>query len=243
MKKLICGVMIAVWITALVTGCDQQTTQISRGMIADESDAAVESLEKTQVLASDLAAEALAENLSLKAVSAFVDTLENWGYTYRQSASLLMIRDRYRRATVPEEQVVSKDRPDGTFYYEHAGSDTLIWQVFENALADSGLHTAVVTIYSEGQSRSVFMEVDVSNSNLEFVRGGLLQPNGELSDSIMARNLWKDYSECVLACCAAAAVLCILTGPGWPACTAAACLDCYPGCVVGVAVIVILNSL
>lgn len=244
MKRLVCGAMIAVWLTSLLTtGCEQQTTQVSHGIIAADPDASEESLEKTQVLASDLAAEALADNLSLEVVSAFVDTLESWGYIYRQSASLVMIRERYRRATVPEDEVVNKVCPEGAFFYEHAGSDTLIWQVFENAVADSGLHTAVLTICSEGESQSVFMEGDVSTSNLQFVRGGILQPNGELSDSVMARDLWKDYSECVLACCAAAAVLCLLTGPGWPACTAAACLDCYPGCIVGVAVIVILNSL
>ncbi len=237
MKRAVSWIMIVIWTLTIVVGCQQKSTEIRSDDLAATSE--IETTDKATMLDGAPLATALTGNLLLPSVAAFVDTMQNWGYTYRQGNSIVVTHDRYRSVfveelgdDVPATKALDKERPSCGYFSQFAGSDTLVWQVFENPAYDSSIHTAVISAYRDGRVNSAFIEVDLSAGVPSFIRGGMLTGDGEVVDSVFAKTAWEDYSICVGACCATAMIACILSGPGWPACAAAGCLDCYPLCAI-----------
>lgn len=228
MKRLILVLTIVAWLLSVVMGCDQQATNVDKAggnQNSEEQTGGVDKVEAQVIFAED-AQSALAANLHSPDVELLVDSLETWGYSYRQENSVIVTMNRYERTTSPPQGVDLKLAPDHS-YNQLVGVDTLIWQVFENASYDSILHTALFTVVRDDQSGTILQELDISQPTVEVVKmgmvvGGVYVP-GESGDIVVMAKYWKE----ALACCAACAAGCIFSGPAWPSCVLSCCAACY----------------
>jgi len=127
---------------------------------------------------------------------------------------------------------LEKVRPDCGYYNQYVGTDTLVWQVFENSESDSSRHTALMTLMRDGQNATCLLEFGVSESNND------INLFASLDDGIMVRadsialaklsDYWKTY----LACCGGCIAGCALSGPGYAACIGACCIACGIGVII-----------
>ena len=237
MKRIISVVMIMNWMLMMVVGCGQQSTE-SYGNNTAEVIGAIES-SKPVVIEGVVRAAVLAENLTLVDVTLLADSLENWGYSYRQENSTVFVQNRYRRivtddltGSVPVTNVVDKASPECGYYDQLVGTDTLVWQVFENPERDSSRHTTVVTLIRDGQDLTCLQEFGISESSSEIlliasVNDGMLV---RADSGVLAAlsDYWKEY----IACCGGCAVGCALSGPGYLACVGICCAACAVGAII-----------
>ena len=223
MKRIVCGLMIVVWLGMLVGGCnqtDRSTNQTNGNQVTAQEKARVlidESQEKTAILNG---------NLALPDVAAFVDTLQSWGYDWRPGNCVVFIQPSYYRdidwqSSENNGIVSAKARPEQVGYVEPA--DTVVWQVFENAQRDSTKFSAIVTGYNNGRTNSAFVEVDISSDSLNFIRGTTLRSVDWSMDDPMAKGFWKAFGTCMLLASIRCAFNCLYAGPAY--------LQCVAGCI------------
>jgi hypothetical protein len=123
MKRIVSGLMIVIWMITLVTGCDQKTTETKESGSVEKS-IDVDANYTTQ-LEGKMLVTVLSANLLVPDVATFLDTLANWGYSYRQSNSYVLVQNHYRRTAGPADDVSEKVVPDHS-YTELVSSDTLM---------------------------------------------------------------------------------------------------------------------
>jgi len=237
MRKLISWAMIVVYLATLIGGCSSQEPQSDRII-----DNAVQEIppEGYKLLIEDNAEKraVLMANLELPDVVMLRDTLEAEGYSYRETNSIVMIQNNYESVwredfeEITNESSNLKPSPNGAYMYNLVSADTVVWQVFENAACDSSLHTAVITLYHNGQNLTVFAELDVSTPETALLRSALIvdgtyTPNGPETQGV------KDVLKCIHGCCKACKYLCVLLGSAWEQCESTCCAACGIGCVIG----------
>jgi hypothetical protein len=237
MRRLISWAMIVVYVTTLISGCGLQEPQGNR--IVDN---AVQQAtpEEHKILIEDNAEKhvILMANLELTDVVLLRDTLEAEGYAYRETNSIVMIQNNYESVWREDFEEVANDEaslkpgPNGAYTYNLVSADTVVWQVFENAVYDSSLHTGVITLCHSGQNLTVLAELDVSTPEGALLRsaqivGGAYTPNGPETQGV------KDILKCIHGCCNACDYLCVLLGPIIPECKSLCCAACVVGCAIG----------
>jgi hypothetical protein len=231
MKRIVSGLMVVVFTITMIAGCNQSPLAVNADLKQTTTNSDNEA-QRAWILDDGSAKQSLLNtNMTSPKVAAFVDTLASWGYSYRPQNSMVMIATFFDEASSADAPALQKNRADSTKGNKWADQDTVIWQVFENAAFDSSKHTAVVTGCRGGKMASIFVEIDVSNDSLNLIRGWVLGDSSSVSPEQFS-GIWGDYGKCVTLCCAAAAVLCILSGHGWIACWTTGCLTCYASCAL-----------
>ena len=230
MKKLISVLTLASWLMSVLVGCN------SESVISDDNTGAATTAVSTEqsskvISGTDPVAQAiLSSNLEDENVAAAADTLTASGYLYRSQESLVMIVESYEWKNIAgqienSDFSAAKNSPGAGWQKVLSKADTLVWQVFENAQFDSSKHTTIATAYHDGLKGTILMELDISNPQPEVLTarratdGVLLQDDGTTK---AAMNRMKE----AIACCAACAAGCILSGPGYAACVTACCFAC-----------------
>jgi hypothetical protein len=225
MKRIVSGLMMAVYVLTMVAGCNQAPST-GNGDLEQTAGNSDDEAQKTWVLEDGSAKQSLLNaNIMSPQVAAFADTLASWEYSYRPQNSVVMIAtifDEASSADIPNLPKKYPDYPDSVRKNLLAEQDTVVWQVFENAVFDSSKHTAVITGYHNGSTASIFVEVDVTTGNPTLIRGGVLSDSGWTIDEPLVLGFWGDLGSCMLAATARCAIKCLFGGPAY--------LQCLAGC-------------
>jgi len=221
MKRIVSGIMVVVWLATIVGGCQTgEPLDAKSRNAAQVTDCTV--YETAWMVDSEPSrAAVLNSNLQQRGMAAIVDSLTLWGYSYRQNNSIAVVAAGPSSESYPGDanpQDLTKSRPDPVLPAEWTERDTLIWQVFENPAADSGIHTAVFTIVHHGSSASAFIELNVATQNPTFIRGMILSDSGWVVNDEALTGLWSDFASCMALASARCLIGCLLSGPGYLLC-------------------------
>lgn len=231
MKKLVSVLTLISWLTTTMVGCTGDSP-LDNGtdsrQIVENTD---QRLERVIVGSAPEALPLLAANLTLPEVAAYMDTLTAAGYSYLPTESIILIVEylEWRNPLGTSENAtgpLGKNSLGPDWQQVVANADTLIWQVFENVAQDSARHTTLMTLYRSGQNRTVFMELDISQPEPQILVAGSIVDGALVQDATATKAALNRLKE-ALACCAACAVACVLSGPGYAACVAACCAGCF----------------
>jgi hypothetical protein len=163
--------------------------------------------------------------------------IESQGYVYTDSNSFALVDEEYHMAsndvqvTVGTEPVAAKRTPDIEPTSRLIGADSVVWLAFENPTHDMANHTALVCVTHGGETRVLFIELDVSAEDPVLIRGGLIV-NGQFVQDENADEQFDSWWGCVLGGTAGSAAGCLLMNCAWGQCTAIGAVVSVVGCTV-----------
>jgi len=180
---------------------------------------------------------ALEANMSLLDVSTGCAWIESQGYVFTDSNSFALIEEEYHLAAndpevaVGTEPAAAKRTPDIQPSSRLVRADSLVWLAFENPTHDMANHTAIITAYQGGQTRTMFVELNIGSEPPSLIRGGLIV-NGQLIPDGNGEEHLESWWACMLIGAETTTVGCIFTNCGYGACAAAGLTVTLVGCTL-----------
>ena len=161
--------------------------------------------------------------------------LENQGYEYVDSNSLVLVQNEFNYVSdtlmlLPNNnKMVFKSTPQHEIKKILIEADSISWMAFENPTHDLSNHTALITFWrNDGKKNTVMIELNVGTNPPGVIREGVFIDGTFVPEDIGT----VDFLGCLLGGIAASAVGCILSNCGYGACLGVGSAASLVGCTV-----------